>query len=372
MDAELAMAMGREALDHGDYGQVLRLLEPLCSQQSPRSRSGGRLRLLMATALLGQGRSEEAISCCRPLLRCLDTDLRAQARDLLLVLEAPQLTRPRDWSLTLPELPVGELLEGAPRAVARPRPRPAPEPPPPVGPTRAPLGFGLIVLLLLGLLVLASLLGGCVRVRTEIAFAGPGRLQLAQQLTAASGLPSPWQQRYRDALRAGPFQRSEPSATADPATLTYRTPVLPARQALALLAGSLSQAADLAAMSLPPPQLELLERNWLLGVRQQLRIDLDLSAIEPLPGLDLSLRVSPVAAAAVRQAEPRAALRDPADRRALIWTLVPGRRNALRLRCWRWNPLGVGMLLILLALSLVLGLQRLRRHLGFGLPELPA
>lgn len=366
------MAAAHAALDHGDYGQVLRLLEPLCSQHSPRSRSGGRLRLLIATALLGQGRPEEAISCCRPLQGCLDTELRAQARDLLLVLEAPPLKRPRDWSLILPDLPVGELLEGPPRAVARPRSKPPPEPPPPVGPTRAPLGFGLIVVLLLALLVLASLLGGCVRVRTEIAFAGPGRIQLAQQLTAASGRPSPWQQRYREALQATAFQPLEPSAAADPASLAYATPVLPARQALALLGGTLEQAADLAGMSLPSPQLELLERNWLLGVRQQWRIAMDLTGIEPLPGLDLSLRFVPLSPAAVRQAEPMPLLRDPADRRALIWTLQPGRRNVLALRCWRWSPLGLGALLIVLGLALVLGLQRLRQRLGFGPPELPA
>jgi hypothetical protein len=46
--------------------------------------------------------------------------------------------------------------------------------------------------------------------------------------------------------------------------------------------------------------------------------------------------------------------------------------NRLELRCWRWSPLGLGGCVIALILPLVLGLQRLRRQLGFGLPELPA
>ena len=56
----------------------------------------------------------------------------------------------------------------------------------------------------------------------------------------------------------------------------------------------------------------------------------------------------------------------------LVWPLRFGARNSLRLHCWRWSSLGLGGLLIATALALVLALERLRRLLGFGLPELPA
>jgi hypothetical protein len=52
--------------------------------------------------------------------------------------------------------------------------------------------------------------------------------------------------------------------------------------------------------------------------------------------------------------------------------LQPGAANTLVIRCWRWNPLGLGGLLILIGLLLVVQLQRLRVRLGMGLPELPA
>jgi hypothetical protein len=66
------------ALERGDYGQVLRLLEPLASQHPPATSTGAGVRLLMATALMGQGQTDQAASCCRSLNRCPDPQLRAQ------------------------------------------------------------------------------------------------------------------------------------------------------------------------------------------------------------------------------------------------------------------------------------------------------
>ncbi|MEA5422933.1 DUF3153 domain-containing protein, partial [Synechococcus sp. CCY9202] len=119
--ADDPLAAARRGLERGDYGQVLRLLEPLAALHSPRTALGGEVRLLMTTALMGQGQSERAQACCRELLRCNDPLLRTQARDLLLVLEAPALSRPRDWSLTLPELGDAPSLEGSRAAALRRR-----------------------------------------------------------------------------------------------------------------------------------------------------------------------------------------------------------------------------------------------------------
>jgi hypothetical protein len=39
---------------------------------------------------------------------------------------------------------------------------------------------------------------------------------------------------------------------------------------------------------------------------------------------------------------------------------------------WRWSPLGLGSLLIVVLMGCSLLLQGVRRKLGFGFPELPA
>lgn len=366
-DDALALERARVLLERGDYGLVLRTLEPLAERHAPGSLIGAELRLQLATALIGQGRSEEAFHWCGGLQACADPDLRARARELRQILEAPALERPRDWSLSLPDLgnaPPLETLAAASGAVRRSR-RPEPPPPPPVGPTRAPLGFAALAGLLLLLLLLASMLGGCVEVRTELRFAGPGRLQVSHELRSLSGTPGPWQQRLAARLAGAGFHASRSGGLT-----RLEGGVLPAEAALEELAASFREAAVLADLPLPLPSIDFHERNWLLGVRQHLSFSIDLRDLPPLPGLALSIDLHPLGQRGLDRAEPLAPERSGPGH--LRWPLQPGQINTLSVHGWRWSPLGLGSMAIALLLPLVLLLQRLRRQLGFGLPELPA
>ena len=360
----------RAALERGDYGRCLTLLQPLAERHPAATPFGGSVRLLMATAQMGQGDSAAAAASCRSLRACRDATLRAMARDLQEVLEAPALQRPREWSMTLPSLGEMQPLEGEFKAMARSRRlRRLPEepPPPPTGPTQAPLGFAVVAI---ALLLITVLLGGCVQLETSLNLPSPGRLQLTQTSLSATGRPLPWQQQLAVALRQTPLR-----ITADHGRQTLTAPVLPAPDALALLGSSLQQGARLAGVSLPEPQLSLQERNWLLGVRQQLLLELDLRQLQPLPGLSLTVQLEPMRPRAVRLAEPLPAVASVSGRAQsprLRWSLQPGALNRLELSCWRWSRLGLGGLAIALLLVLVSGLQRLRLAAGFGLPQLPA
>jgi len=362
-----SLAAAGQAIERGDYGRVVRLLEPLAEEHPALTTAGAELRLLLATALMGQGQCEAAAAWCRSLRACQDPDLRARGKALQLVLEAPALQRPREWSITLPDQPISGSLEslGA-KGLSRRRSRKVePPPPPPVGPTQAPLGFAAVVAVVLLLLLLASLLGGCVEMRTDLRFAGPGRLQITHQLRSSTGPPTPWQRRLGANLEREGFRSREAGGTT-----ILQTRVLPLEQARAALLASVRAAGEAAGESVAEPGLKVRERNWLVGVRQRVWLDLDLRALPPLPGVDLSIGLESVRASSVRRAEPEPVRSSRGDR--LIWPLRVGSLNRLELRCWRWSPLGLGGCAIALLLPLVLGLQRLRRQLGFGLPELPA
>jgi len=362
-----SLAAAGQAIERGDYGRVVRLLEPLAEAHPALTAAGAELRLLLATALMGQGQCEAAAAWCRSLRACQDPDLRARGKALQLVLEAPALQRPREWSITLPDQPISGSLEslGA-KGLSRRRSRKVePPPPPPVGPTQAPLGFAAVVAVVLLLLLLASLLGGCVEMRTDLRFAGPGRLQITHQLRSSTGPPTPWQRRLGANLEREGFRSREAGGTT-----ILQTRVLPLEQARVALLASVRAAGEAAGESVAEPGLKVRERNWLVGVRQRVWLDLDLSALPALPGVDLSIGLESVRASSVRRAEPEPVQTGLGDR--LIWPLRVGSLNRLELRCWRWSPLGLGGCAIALLLPLVLGLQRLRRQLGFGLPELPA
>ena len=367
---EALLHPARAALERGEYGRCLALLEPLATAHPAATSLGGSVRLLMATAQMGQGDSAAAAASCRSLRACRDSTLRAMARDLQEVLEAPALERPREWSMTLPCLGEMQPLEGEFKAMARSRRRrhqsDAP-PPPPTGPTRAPLGFALVAI---ALLLITVALAGCVQLDTALRLPAPGRLQITQSSLSATGNPLPWQRQLAEAVRGTAFK-----VTVDHGRQTLSAPVLPAGEALDLLRTSLQRSAALAGLQLPPPQLNLQERNWLLGVRQHLQLELDLRALEPLPGLNLTVQLEPMPLRAVQRAEPQPAEAMPRHSGApasLRWTLKPGALNRLEIACWRWSRLGLGGLVIAVLFVVVSVLQRLRLAAGFGLPQLPA
>jgi hypothetical protein len=114
--------------------------------------------------------------------------------------------------------------------------------------------------------------------------------------------------------------------------------------------------------------VELRERNWLLGVDQRFVLEIDLRELDHVSGLSLQVGLGPVSRRAVRSYEPLSP--EMRGTRAL-WPLAPGAINRLQLRCWRWNQLGVGGLVIGFALVVALLLQAVRRAAGYGWPELP-
>jgi hypothetical protein len=354
----------KQALERGEYGRVVRCLEPLLERCPATSPMGATVRLLLATALMGQGRSELAADTCRELRRCPDPNLRAQARELLEVLEAPALQRPREWSLTMPDITQGRTLEEFRGDGRRSRRKPPPPPPPPVGETKAPVGFALLSLGLVLTLLLAALLSGCMEVRSDLRFAGPGRLQLGHELISDSGAAMPWQRRFAQALADQGF-----AAAGSGGQERLSTSLLPAQQVLDSLVASVRVAGELSGRPLPDPQVRWQEHNWLLGVSQSLALEIDLRPLADLGGVKVSLTLEPLRAGAVRRSSPMAVV---PEGRSLVWPLRAGERNRLELRCWRWSPLGLGSLLIPLVLAISLGLQRIRQRLGFGFPELPA
>ncbi len=370
-DQQPPLALARLALERGDYGQVIRMLTPFSGPGTGQGADASEVLLLLATAWMGLGDNAEALACCRRLRACGDATIRGQATELQRVLEAPSLQRPREWSLTLPDLPGSNAAMGRQlgELSRRRRIKPPPPPPPAVGPTRAPLGFALVVV---ALVLLGLLLGGCGQVHTELRFSGPGRMQVRHHLiSAGAGIP-PWQRQFAaqlhregfDELRLGREQVLE-------------SKVLPSRQALHKLGQSLEIAAALGNLNLPTPELGLRSRNWLVGVQDNLDLRIDLTGLGPWPGLDLGLLLDQINPDAVQRAEPKAVVPAPAEglaqrrERELLWPLQSGVTNRLVLHTWRWSPLGLGTLVVASLLGLSLTLQGLRRRLGFGLPELP-
>lgn len=361
-----AVAAAEAALERGDYGQCIALLEPLAEATPISDNQGAEIRMLLVTAWMGKGDESKALSTCRLLTRCKDPELKTRARQLLDVLEAPSLARPASWSMQLPTLEMDPRVGKRPKLFNRRKLRPPP-PSPPTGPTRAPAA-GFAVLVITVLIGLTLLLSGCVRITGDLSIPGPDRVEMAWTIDSRSGLKLPWQDAFSQELRA--MHLPWKIRNSGNGHLEVKAPPQNSEEAAALLSQTVEAAGRSAGLVLPAPSLRLEERNWLVGLEQELLLELDLSALENLNELQIAVRLGNQAS--MRRLESSPSMANKNAKGELIWPLTIGMQNRLQWSQWRWSPLGLGSVVIVALLVLTASLQRLRLLMGFGYPELPS
>ncbi len=94
------------ALDRGEYTKCIDLINKITQENKLNDYELSTTKMLIVTAFMGLGKQEEAISTCKGLINCKDPTIREHARQLILILEAPTLERPDNWSI---KLPIGDL-----------------------------------------------------------------------------------------------------------------------------------------------------------------------------------------------------------------------------------------------------------------------
>ncbi len=153
-----SLAIAEAALERGEYSYCLSLLKPLAKENALSTQEGPKIRMLMATAFMGQGNEQKAISICRLLTRCNNQEFRQWSSQLLIVLDAPSLQRPSNWSVELPNLNFNEIKKTKPTQGTWKAKKAISLQLPPTGPTKGlDAGFlSLVLIVFLGLTILLS------------------------------------------------------------------------------------------------------------------------------------------------------------------------------------------------------------------------
>ena len=95
---------GKEAFERGQYRQSVQYLEAAQELMARSSRLGGEAQMWLVTAYQAAGRDKEAIALCRALAAHPHPEIRHQAKNLLYIIQAPQLKRPKEWMIEIPDL----------------------------------------------------------------------------------------------------------------------------------------------------------------------------------------------------------------------------------------------------------------------------
>jgi len=107
--AKNRFASGKQKFENGLYQQAVKDLETASGLLASNTRLAGEVDMWLVTAYDANGRLPEAIALCGRLTRHPDYETRHQAQQLIYILQAPKLKRPKEWLTEIPDL--GQLAE---------------------------------------------------------------------------------------------------------------------------------------------------------------------------------------------------------------------------------------------------------------------
>jgi tetratricopeptide (TPR) repeat protein len=101
---EIDRQAGETALERGEYRAAVDYFTRSLAEIAPNSRQGGEIQILLVTALQASGQIDLAITRCQSLLRHPRPDIRQSSKQILYIMQAPELKRPQEWMTEIPDL----------------------------------------------------------------------------------------------------------------------------------------------------------------------------------------------------------------------------------------------------------------------------
>lgn len=101
---EQSYQAGQSAFERGQYREAVQYLTSASALVNRNSEFGGEVQVWLVTAYEAAGQKQEAIALCQQLGKHPSAEIRKQSRQLLYILEAPQLKRPPEWLTEIPDL----------------------------------------------------------------------------------------------------------------------------------------------------------------------------------------------------------------------------------------------------------------------------
>ena len=348
------------ALEKGDYGICIKIIDPLLLDFQAETEIGGQLRLLIVTAYMGKGDEQKAINICQTLIHNKKESIRQQAKQLLSILDAPRLPKPSNWSVEIPNLEMEPSLKSSVSKAKKKREKIYH---PPTGPTKS-LDFGFSIMLLI-ILLITFLLSGCVDISTNLSVTGPDRLKISLDIDSNSGESIPWQVEFEENLSK---KHSILKLQTHEDKQHFESPTIRFEEVNKLLQEIVLVASKASGFSINKPEIITNNKNWIIGTSQNFKIYFDLREIPKIPGLKLNIVINGIGNKNNFKTKPL----EPTFNKGLTsFPLEIGQINQLEISNWKWNQISVGIILIIALTLLSLSLQRLRLQMGFGFPELP-
>ncbi|MBE9112379.1 tetratricopeptide repeat protein [Nodosilinea sp. LEGE 07298] len=130
--AKTRYAQGQAAFERGSYREAVECFEEAVALAKATTPLGGEIQTWLVNAYSAVGKQSDAIALCQALARHPDLETRKQGKNLLYILQAPQLQRPTNWMTEIPDLDklsadgaqsLGQAGYSGTKSASRPRPK---------------------------------------------------------------------------------------------------------------------------------------------------------------------------------------------------------------------------------------------------------
>lgn len=133
--AKALYAAGQLAFERGNYREAITALEEGIRLVGKATPLGGSIQLWLVNAYAAASRHQDAIALGEILAKHPDLEVRKQSKRVVDILKAPQLRRPKDWVVSVPDMSQLDRDEGELKNLGRYGTRSvAPKPAPPAKP----------------------------------------------------------------------------------------------------------------------------------------------------------------------------------------------------------------------------------------------
>lgn len=102
--AKIYYTNGQAAFERGSYREAVECFEEAVQLAKAATPLGGEIQIWLVNAYSAVGRQQDAIALCQILTRHPHLETRKLSKNLLYILQAPQLQRPTNWMTQIPDL----------------------------------------------------------------------------------------------------------------------------------------------------------------------------------------------------------------------------------------------------------------------------
>ncbi len=354
------------ALSNGNYNFCIQKLKPLIEVYPVSTSEGVNIRLMLITSLCACNKKKDAIIFCKELFKSRLSNVRENAKSLLEILNAPDLETPEDWNIKFDNNIYDKQIKSN-ASIKKTSSKPTrfiniSETP--TGETKSfQEGFSFITFLFLILLI--TLLSGCVKINNSIDLKNINSINLEFDIHSKLIDKIPWQKQFENKMSEN-FTNEKISI--DDKSFELRKEALDIPETKLIINNIKNIISNSIDTQIEDIQIDYIEKNYFIGKRSFLNLNLDLINLDKIDDLEINFQI--ISPSNVKVANKSKGTQ--VQKNVIKWVIVSGENNKLEFSYWSWNKILIVSSLVISLVMIAKFVRDNRYELGSGLPELPS